>query len=51
MGDSGEYQSTTEPTAQVALNPIEPTCIQVMIVRSDGAFSPLEEDSIACIRQ
>ncbi|GAA1761742.1 serine/threonine-protein kinase [Pseudarthrobacter sulfonivorans] len=50
-GGSGEYQSAAEPTAQVALNPAEPTCIQVMIVRSDGAFSPLEDDSIACIRQ
>jgi serine/threonine-protein kinase PknK len=51
LGGSGEYQSAAEPTAQVALNPAEPTCIQVMIVRSDGAFSPLEDDSIACIRQ
>ncbi|MDR6416172.1 protein kinase domain-containing protein [Pseudarthrobacter sulfonivorans] len=51
VGESGEYQSTAEPTAQVALNPVEPTCIQVMIVRTDGAFSPLEDDSIACIRQ
>ncbi|WP_426224912.1 protein kinase domain-containing protein [Pseudarthrobacter sp. DSP2-3-2b1] len=48
---SGEYQSTAEPAAQVALNPTEPTCIQVMLVRSDGMFSPLEEDSIACIRK
>ncbi|MBE4717031.1 serine/threonine-protein kinase [Pseudarthrobacter sp. AB1] len=51
LGNNGEYQSAAEPTAQVALNPTEPTCIQVMIVRSDGAFSPLEEDSIACIRK
>jgi serine/threonine protein kinase len=51
VGSSGEYQSTAASTAQVALNPAEPTCIQVMIVRSDGAFSPLEEDSIACIRK
>ena len=51
LGSNGEYQSTAEPTAQVALNPTEPTCVQVMIVRSDGAFSPLEEDSIACIRK
>ncbi|ALV40395.1 protein kinase [Pseudarthrobacter sulfonivorans] len=51
LGNNGEYQSTAEPTAQVALNPTEPTCVQVMIVRSDGAFSPLEEDSIACIRK
>ncbi|BAS08096.1 serine/threonine-protein kinase PknK [Arthrobacter sp. Hiyo4] len=51
LGNNGEYQSAAEPTAQVALNPTEPTCIQVMIVRRDGAFSPLEEDSIACIRK
>ncbi|WP_332761122.1 serine/threonine-protein kinase [Pseudarthrobacter sp.] len=51
LGNHGEYQSTAEPAAQVALNPTEPTCVQVMIVRSDGAFSPLEEDSIACIRK
>ncbi|MCO4274377.1 protein kinase [Pseudarthrobacter sp. HLT3-5] len=51
LGSNGEYQSTAEPTVQVALNPTEPTCVQVMIVRSDGAFSPLEEDSIACIRK
>ncbi|MET3720240.1 MULTISPECIES: protein kinase [unclassified Arthrobacter] len=51
VGGSGEYQSTTAPTAQMALNPAEPTCIQVMLVRSDGAFSPLKEDSIACLRQ
>lgn len=51
LGETGEYQSTTEPTAQVALNPGKPTCIQAMIVRSDGGFSPLEDESIACIGQ
>jgi serine/threonine-protein kinase PknK len=50
IGGSGEYQSTAQPTAEVAVNPNEPTCIQVMIVRSDGHSSPLEQDSIACIR-
>ena len=50
LGGSGEYQSTPNPTAQVAVNPAEPTCIQVMIVRSDGSSSPLENDSIGCIR-
>jgi hypothetical protein len=50
VSGSGEYQSTADPTAQVALNPAEPTCIQVMIIRSDGASSPLEQDSIACVR-
>jgi hypothetical protein len=29
-------------------NPSGETCIQVMIVRSDGAFSPMEEGSIGC---
>jgi len=52
LGESGsEYQSTDGFSAQVAANPHEPTCIQVMIVRSDGAFSPLEDDSIACVRE
>lgn len=50
-GGSGEYQSTTEKTAEVALNPGKPTCIQVMITRTDGAFSPLEDESIACVSQ
>ncbi|MBT2530717.1 serine/threonine protein kinase [Arthrobacter sp. ISL-48] len=50
VGGSGEYQSTPSPTAQVAVNPTEPTCIQVMIIRSDGSSSPLEKDSIGCIR-
>lgn len=52
LGESGsEYQSTDGFSAQVAANPNEPTCLQVMIVRSDGAFSPLEDDSIACVRE
>jgi serine/threonine-protein kinase PknK len=52
LGESGsEYQSTDGLSAQVAANPNEPTCIQVMIVRSDGGFSPLEDDSIACVRE
>jgi serine/threonine-protein kinase PknK len=50
LGGSGEYQSTETTTAQVTVNPAEPTCIQVMIVRSDGSSSPLEQDSIACVR-
>ena len=50
-GEGGEYQSVTEPRADVALNPSGPTCVQVMIVRTDGAFSPLEEQSIACVGQ
>lgn len=47
---SGEFQSTQEPRAEVALNPAEPTCIQVILVRSDGASSPQEQESIACVR-
>jgi hypothetical protein len=50
IGGSGQYLATAQPTAEVAVNPSEPTCIQVMIVRSDGHSSPLEEDSIACVR-
>lgn len=45
----GEYQSSAGPAAEIAANPAEPTCIQVMIVRSDGASSPLGPDSIACV--
>ncbi|WP_346927291.1 serine/threonine-protein kinase [uncultured Arthrobacter sp.] len=45
----GEYQSTAGPAAEMAANPSEPSCIQVMIVRSDGASSPLGPDSIACV--
>jgi serine/threonine-protein kinase PknK len=51
VGESSEYQATTGTTVQVALNPAVPTCLQVMIVRSDGGFSPLEDDSIACINK
>lgn len=50
LGGSGEYQATETTTAQVTVNPTEPTCIQVTIVRRDGSSSPLEQDSIACIR-
>ena len=45
----GEYQATAGPAAEMAANPAEPSCIQVMIVRSDGASSPLGPDSIACV--
>jgi serine/threonine protein kinase len=45
----GPYQAAAEPRAEMAANPAEPSCIQVMIVRSDGASSPLGEDSIACV--
>ena len=45
----GTYQATAGPAAEIAANPAEPSCIQVMIVRSDGASSPLGPDSIACV--
>jgi serine/threonine protein kinase len=48
IGGGGEYQSVGQPPVRVTANPSGQTCIQVMIVRSDGAFSPLEEGSIAC---
>ncbi|TNB73767.1 serine/threonine protein kinase [Arthrobacter sp. BB-1] len=48
IGGGGEYQSVAQPPVRVTANPSGETCIQVMIVRSDGAFSPLEEGSIAC---
>lgn len=48
IGGGGEYQSITQPPIQVTPNPSGQTCVQVMIVRSDGAFSPMEEASIAC---
>ncbi len=48
IGGGGEYQSVDQPPVRVTANPSGETCIQVMIVRSDGAFSPMEESSIAC---
>lgn len=45
----GQYQASAGPAAEMAANPAEPSCIQVMIVRSDGASSPLGPDSIACV--
>ncbi len=48
IGDGGEYQSIAQPPVRVKTNPSGETCVQVMIVRSDGAFSPLEAGSIAC---
>jgi serine/threonine protein kinase len=47
---TGQYQATETPVAEVALNPEDMTCIQVMIVRTDGASSPLEADSIGCVK-
>ncbi len=46
---TGPYQATGKPEADVALDPSGTTCIQVMIVRSDGASSPMELDSIGCV--
>jgi serine/threonine protein kinase len=47
----GDFQATTTARIQVEPNPAGETCIQVMIVRSDGASSPMEQDSIACARK
>jgi len=47
---TGQYQATERPEAEVALNPVDMTCIQVMIVRTDGASSPLEADAIGCVK-
>lgn len=48
---TGPYQATEEPKTEVALNPAAMTCIQVMIVRSDGSSSPMEGDSIGCVKE
>jgi serine/threonine protein kinase len=48
IGGGGDYQSVAQPPVQVKPNPSGQTCLQVMIVRSDGAFSPMEEASIGC---
>jgi serine/threonine protein kinase len=48
IGGGGEYQSIDQPPVQVKPNPSGQTCVQVMIVRTDGAFSPMEQASIAC---
>ncbi|MFF1253955.1 serine/threonine-protein kinase [Pseudarthrobacter sp. NPDC058329] len=48
IGGGGEYQSIGQAPVRVKPNPSGETCIQVMIVRSDGAFSPMEEASIGC---
>jgi serine/threonine protein kinase len=45
----GSYQSTPVPRVDVSVNPKEPTCVQVIIVRKDGLASPAGEDSIACV--
>lgn len=49
IGGGGEFQAAQASPVRVAPNPSGQTCVQVMIVRSDGASSPLEPDSIACI--
>lgn len=48
--EGGTYQATDQPMVEVALNPADKTCIQVMIVRSDGASSPQEAGSIGCVK-
>ena len=47
-GNSAEFHAVDKPPVKIRPNPTGQTCIQVMIVRSDGAFSPMEENSIAC---
>jgi len=47
-GNSAEFTSVAKPPVKIRPNPDGQTCIQVMIVRTDGAFSPMEEGSIAC---
>ena len=37
----GEFVSTSEPKAEVSRYPQGPTCIEVIIVRRDGAASPM----------
>ncbi|MDQ0665131.1 serine/threonine-protein kinase PknK [Arthrobacter ulcerisalmonis] len=48
IGGGGDYQSIEQAPVRLRSNPSGQTCVQVMIVRSDGAFSPLESGSIAC---
>ena len=48
IGGGGEFQSIAQAPVRVKPNPSGQTCVQVMIVRSDGAFSPMEAASIAC---
>jgi serine/threonine protein kinase len=45
----GSYLSTSATLVDVTANPAEPTCVQVIIVRTDGSASPAGEDSIACL--
>jgi hypothetical protein len=46
----GAYQSTTSSNVQVKPNPSGTTCIKVMLVRSDGSSSPMEEeDAVHCV--
>jgi serine/threonine protein kinase len=47
--DSGTFTSTREKQVEVNQNPSEPTCIQVILVRSDGTASPGGEESINCL--
>lgn len=51
IGGGGDYQSIAQAPVRLRPNPSGQTCIQVMIVRSDGAFSPLGSGSIACTGQ
>ena len=46
--EPGPFQVTAEPRAELEPAPGNITCIQVMIVRTDGAASPMEADSRNC---
>ncbi|WP_400159371.1 serine/threonine-protein kinase [Arthrobacter sp. BPSS-3] len=48
---TGEFQAAAEPKVQVEPNPSGETCIQVMMVRADGASSPMEQPSIGCAKK
>jgi hypothetical protein len=50
-GSGAEFQAIAQPPVRVRPNPTGQTCIQVMIVRTDGSFSPMEPGSIACTGQ
>ncbi|MEV7660267.1 serine/threonine-protein kinase [Paenarthrobacter sp. NPDC089316] len=47
----GEYESTSDLYAIVTGHTERPLCIQVIMVRADGAASPGGPDSIACVEK
>ncbi|MGG5174089.1 protein kinase domain-containing protein [Pseudarthrobacter sp. J1763] len=48
---AGEYANVKTPSITVKANPGAPTCIQVIIVRTDGQGSPEGDDSKKCYPQ